>query len=331
MMASISLSIIIVNWNSANFVKTCLTKIYEQAIHLPVEIIVIDNASHDDCEGMIASWFPSVLFIRSEENLGFSGANNVAFLRSTGDLVLFLNPDTEVYDGSIERMLRVLIETPEAGVVGARLLNSDGTVQTSCIQKFPSILGILLDSDLLRKWWPQLPLWGMQPLLSEGNAPSEVEAISGACQMVRREAFERVSMYSTDYFMYAEDIDLCLKMNRLGLRNLYVPDALVKHHGGQSSDAVVVSGWSAILMRESWKRFFEQHRSRRYARVFQATVGLQAALRITLISLAMLVLAVTGRGQRLALVRKKWTSILRWALGLEEWVNSPAARSLSRP
>jgi N-acetylglucosaminyl-diphospho-decaprenol L-rhamnosyltransferase len=330
-MATMSLSIIIVNWNSANFVKACLTKIYEHAIHLPVEIIVIDNASHDDCEGMIVSRFPSVLFIKSDENLGFSRANNVAFRQSTGDLVLFLNPDTEVYDGAIERMTKVLIETPEAGVVGARLLNSDGTVQMSCIQKFPSIVGILMDSDCLRRWWPQLPLWGMQPLLSEGKVPSEVEAISGACQMVRRKAFERVSMYTTDYFMYAEDVDLCLKMNRLGLRNLYVPDALVKHHGGQSSNAVVVSGWSAILMRESWKRFFEQHRSRRYARMFQATVVLQAALRITLLSLAMLVPAVVGRGQQLVLVRKKWTSILRWALGLEEWVNNPTARSLYRP
>jgi GT2 family glycosyltransferase len=188
-----------------------------------------------------------------------------------------------------------------------------------------------LDSDLLRRWWPRMPLWGTQPLLSEENAPSEVEVISGACQMVRREAFERASMYSTDYFMYAEDTDLCLKMNRLGLRNLYVPDAFVKHHGGQSSDAVIVTGWSAVLMRESWKRFFEQHRSRRYARIFQATVALQAALRITLLSLAMLIPAVVGREQQLILIRRKWTSILRWALGLEEWVNSPAACSFYRP
>jgi GT2 family glycosyltransferase len=318
-----SLSIIIVNWNSANLGRACLTKLYQRPLDLPVEIIVIDNASHDGCGEMIASGFPNVFFIQSEDNLGFSGANNFAFQRSTGDLVLFLNPDTEIFDGAIERMVKVLMERPDAGIVGAKLLNSDGTVQTSCIQKFPSILGIVLDSDLLRNWLPRWSLWGMQPLFAKGTAPIEVDAISGACQMMRREVFERAEMYSTKYFMYAEDVDLCFRMNRLGLRNFYVPEAVVTHHGGQSSNATAVSGWSAILMRESWRRFFEQHRSRQYARLFQAAVALQAALRVTLISFVIPGAAILGRGNKLSLTREKWKSILRWSLGLEQWVNSP--------
>jgi len=162
----------------------------------------------------------------------------------------------------------------------------------------------------------------MQPLFTKGVAPIEVDAISGACQVMRREAFERAEMYNTEYFMYAEDVDLCFKMRQLGLKNFYVPQAVVTHHGGQSSNAAPVSGWSAILMRASWKRFFEKHRGPQYARLFQVAVALQAALRVTLISFVMLGAVILSRGNKLSLARAKWKSVLRWSLGLERWVDT---------
>ncbi|MDW5265949.1 MULTISPECIES: glycosyltransferase family 2 protein [Acidobacteriaceae] len=314
------LSIIIVNWNSADFVRKCISSLYAQPLGLSVETIVIDNASHDGCREMIARDFPGVQFIQGEENYGFGRANNAAFLHSNGRLVLFLNPDTETSAGAVQRMAELLANTSDAGIVGAKLLNSDGTIQTSCIQKFPSILGILLDSDLLRTLLPRWSFWGMRPLFDNPSGSVEVDAISGACQMVSRDVFLRAHMYSTAYFMYAEDVDLCLRAKRLGLRNLYVPDAVFVHHGGKSSDAVVESGWSAIVMRESWKRFFELNHSRTYAKVFQVSVGLQAVLRVAVISLAAPVARITGRGRSVTMIRRKWTSILRWALGLEQWV-----------
>jgi GT2 family glycosyltransferase len=317
------LSIIIVNWNSASFTKACLNKLYHEAPSIPVEIIVIDNASCDGCAEMISSDFPTVLFIQSKQNLGFSAANNLAFERSTGDVVLFLNPDTEVFEGALEKMIEVVLKNSDAGIVGARLLNTDRTVQTSCIQKFPSITGIVLDCNLLRHWLPRWSLWGMWPLFAKRLAPTEVDIISGACQMMRREVFERAGMYSTAYFMYAEDADLCFKINRMGFRNLYVPEAVVMHHGGQSGNAIPVSGWSAIQMRESLKCFFEQHRGRQYAQLFQAAVVLQAALRVIVISSVILATRILGREEKLSLVKEKWKSILRWSLGLERWINSP--------
>jgi GT2 family glycosyltransferase len=321
MAESPDLSIIIVNWNSADFVRKCVTSLHPQTLGLKVETIVIDNASYDGCGEMIAQEFPYVHFIQNEDNLGFGRANNIAFMRSRGKLILFLNPDTEASDGAVQRMVQVLAETSDIGIVGAKLLNSDGSIQTSCIQKFPSIIGILLDSDLLRTLLPRWSLWGMQPLFDNPSAAVEVDAISGACQMVRRDVFLRAEMYSTAYFMYAEDIDLCLKTTRMELKNIYVPDAVFIHHGGGSSYAATESGRSAILMRESWKRFFEQNRSQTYARAFQVAVGIQAALRIIVISVAVLVAVILGRGSQLSVIKRKWTGVLRWALGLEQWVN----------
>jgi GT2 family glycosyltransferase len=320
MLENPDLSIIIVNWNSTDFVRKCVTSLHSRTLGLRIETIVIDNASYDGCGEMLAQEFPHVHFIQSEDNLGFGRANNVAFMQSSGELVLFLNPDTETSEGAIQRMAQVLVARSDAGIVGAKLLNSDGTIQTSCIQKFPSIVGILFDSDLLRTLFPRLSLWGMRPLFDNPSVAVEVDAISGACQMVRRDVFLHAQMYSAAYFMYAEDIDLCLRTNRQGLRNFYVPDAVFIHHGGGSSTAATESGRSAILMRESWKRFFEQNRSRTYARLFQVAVAMQAALRIIVISAVLFAADLLGRGGRLAAVKRKWTGILRWALGLEPWV-----------
>lgn len=314
------LSIIIVSWNSTDFVRKCITSINSQILGLTVETIVIDNASYDGCAEMIAREFPRVQFIQAEKNCGFACANNLAFLHSSGELILFLNPDTEVYEGAIQRMVRTLREHNDVGIVGAKLLNSDRTIQTSCIQSFPSILGIFLDSDLLRMWWPRCRLWGMRPLFDNTSDTVEVDAISGACQMMERDVFLRANMYSTEYFMYAEDVDLCLRANQMGRRNLYVPDAVFVHHGGKSSGLLAGSSWSAVVMRESLKRYFELNHSRSYAKVFQVAVGMQAALRVVLISVVALAARIAGRDHSLETVKRKWTSILRWAFGREQWV-----------
>ena len=315
------LSVIIVNWNSAEFVRKCLSSVNSTVQDLKVETIVIDNASYDGCGGIIAREFPEVKFIQSEVNLGFSAANNLAFTKSCGELVLFLNPDTEVSEGAIQRMVSIVRATHDAGIVGAKLLNSDGSVQTSCVQKFPTILGLVLDSALLRTALPRWSLWGMRPLFDNPVEAAEVDAISGACQIMKRDTFLRARMYSTSYFMYVEDVDLCLRVRRLGLRNLYVPDAVVVHHGGKSSEGREEAGHSAVLMREGWKHYFERNRGAGYARAFQIAVGIQAAVRLLLVSVAAICSNLSGKAGKFAQMRRKWATILRWALGLEPWAS----------
>src|SRR5437762_3548719 len=131
------LSIIIVNWNSKDYLRKCLKSIYANTHGIDFEIIVVDNASFDGSGELLAQDFPKVRFVQSHTNLGFARANNLGFGNSTGRNVLFLNPDTEAVGGALNELLQRLQRLPNAGVVGCKLLNTDGSMQTSCLQSYP--------------------------------------------------------------------------------------------------------------------------------------------------------------------------------------------------
>lgn len=202
------LSIIIVNWHSANYVEKCLTSIIANAHTLKYEIIVVDNASYDGCDKLIENSFPEVRFIQAKKNDGFAKANNLGFQNSSGNNVLFLNPDTEIIGDAIRGMLTVIVTAPQTGLVGCKLLNTDMTLQTSCIQPFPTILNQILDSDLLHSRFPKLSLWGPTPHLQDKSGVTEVQVVSGACILIKRSVFEEIGGFSSDYFMYTEDMGL---------------------------------------------------------------------------------------------------------------------------
>lgn len=315
------LSVIIVNWNSARFVRKCLASIRHQKHELSIEVIVIDNGSRDGCGAMIAAEFPDVRFLQANANIGFAKANNLAFEQSHGELLLFLNPDTEIRGRAFEHMVNAIAQVPDAGVVGPRLLNSDLSVQTSCIQRFPTMWKIFLDSDALRNLLPHWSLWGTRPLFDSPCATVAVEAVSGACQMVRRNVFVRAGLYNTAYFMYVEDVDLCRRVTDLGLNNYHVGEAVVVHHGGQSSGGDAESGRVAVMMRESWRQYFELYRGRRYAACFKVTIALQAICRLMLIAALSLIATNVERRRKLNVARNKWASVLRWAVGRESWAS----------
>src|ERR1700730_8165906 len=210
------ISIIFVNWNSLNYLRECIASIYEHTHGIAFEIIVVDNASPEGGVDALKEEFPDLVLIKSGENLGFAGANNLGFKQSKGKCVLFLNPDTRLLNPAINIMLQALHSLPGAGIVGCKLLNGDLPVQTSSIMKFPGILNQVLQSEVLRLRWPSFPLWNIGPLFSSNPEPVKVEAITGACMMMRRDVFEKVGMFSEEYFMYAEDVDLCWKITRAG-------------------------------------------------------------------------------------------------------------------
>jgi len=251
-------------------------------------------------------------FIQSQTNLGFAGANNLGFRQSSGRALLFLNPDTEVIGDALPGLFSVLEQVPDAGVVGGKLLNSDGTIQTSCIQRFPSVLNQALDAELLRAVFPKLRIWGIRPLLEKQSSPVAVEVISGACMMVTRDAFEQVGQFSTDYFMYTEDVDLCFKFHQAGLKNYYVDAAVVTHHGGASSGASGQSHFSAVVMRDSLFRFFMLRRGGLYAMAYRTTVVVASIVRCVILAGGLLL----SRQDRLKNALSRWIAVLRWAMGI---------------
>lgn len=325
----IDLSIIIVNWNSADFLRKCLSSLGRNIAGLSSETIVVDNASFDGCDRLIREEFPQVKFIQSRVNLGFSGANNLAFANSTGRNLLFLNPDTEVVGPALQQMFSQLESDAGVGIVGARLLNTDLTVQKSCIQRFPTLLNQALDADYLRRVFPKSGFWGIQRLLDADQGPAAVDAVSGACLMIRRSVFEQVGRFNTNYFMYAEDVDLCFKVRRAGGKVHYVGNAAVIHHGGRSTASKLDNGFANIVFRESRFKFMRENHGNIYAVLYQFTMAVVAVCRLLLLGLA---LGLTmGRFRRLLIDRAmgKWYKVFRWAIGLEGWVKQLSRREAS--
>ena len=310
------LSIIIVNWKSRDFVRQCLATIFRNNTTLIYEVFVVDNASFDGIAEMLASEFPQVTFIQCEHNLGFAGANNLAFAYSGGRNILFLNPDTEVIGNAIQTLVSALELLPDAGMVGAHLLNSDLSLQTTCVTSAPGLLNQTLSSNLLRTAFPKWKLWGMRALFESSNSPMQVEAISGACMLARRSVLNRVGAFSTQYFMYAEDMDLCVKITKAGSAIYYVPEAFVIHHAGGSSGQCQESDFSSLMIRESLMRFFVEHRGKTYSALYRTSLIFASALRILL-----LLIVFPGLFSRCGFFGavqplRKWFNIFLWSIGL---------------
>jgi GT2 family glycosyltransferase len=318
---AMDLSIVIVNWNSAAFLRQCLRSIYTTCTAVEFEVIVIDNASFDSSELMVRREFPAIKFIQSNENLGFAGANNLGFEHSSGRNILFLNPDTELTGDALSLMCSVLDATPDAGSVGCKLLNTDSSLQTSCVQAFPSILNQALDVEFLQRLFPNSSLWGMRPLYSRGSRVAVVDIISGACLMVRRIVFEQVGQFSMDYFMYAEDMDLCYKVIRAGWRNYFVRDAEVIHHGGRSS-SIRPNYFAAMMMRESKLTFMRIWHGRAYALCYQWATAIMSIARLLILAVALPLATILRQRQKVQKSIAKWFKILLWSVGFEKWVRT---------
>lgn len=317
-MTSIEVSVICVNWNSLDVLRDCITSIYSQTHDISFEIVVVDNASPEGGIDTLKEDFPEVKILKSERNLGFAGANNLGFAHSSGGVLLFLNPDTTLVGPAINIMLQQLRRLPDCGVVGCKLLNSDFSLQTSCIQKFPTILNQLLDIEVLQLRWPGCWLWEIAPLFERSPRPTRVEAISGACMMVKRDVFERAGMFSTEYFMYAEDLDLCYKVKQLGLANYYVGEGTVVHHGQKSSSKQGGSQsnqWAIRMRYKAVMQFCSKTRGPTYGAMYRISMGIAAAIRLMILFLLWPTIVIRGTKKPIRVTSSKWMAVLRWAIG----------------
>jgi N-acetylglucosaminyl-diphospho-decaprenol L-rhamnosyltransferase len=316
------LSIIIVNWNSKDFLLKAIASVEAETKGIEFEVVVIDGGSFDGCDEMLRQSYPHVVFIQSAKNLGFAKANNEAVKVSRGRNLLFLNPDTEVEGLAIKTLYDQMSALPDAGIVGPKLLNTDRSIQKSCIRAFPTILNQVLESDMLRNFFPRAGLWGMKPLQERDKRAKVVEAVSGACFMMKRSVFEQIGMFSTDYFMYSEDIDLCLKVRKAGLNTYYVPGAVVVHHGGGSSSQSGTSSFSTVMMLESRWRFFRKTRSVWYATFYRVAMFGTCIVRVMLVLCVWPACRLAGKEFSGRAVLKKWMANLRWTIGGERWVKN---------
>ncbi len=310
------LSIVCVNWNSVGYLRECIASIYAQTHGIDFEIIVVDNASPEGNVETLQQWFPDIRIIKSPVNLGFSKANNLGYKSSAGKYLLFLNPDTRLAGPAINVLMDQVRAMPDAGIVGCKLLNTDLSVQTQSIQRFPTILNQLFDIEYLRLRWPACRLWEIGALFSNSDEPVCVEVIPGACMLLRREVFEAAGGFSEEYFMYAEDIDLNYKVSRLGLNSYYVGQAALIHHGGKSSEQRGVNQWATVMKFRAMRIFYRKTRGRLYAEMYRAAMGCAALVRLAVLMLLFPFAGLVRKREKIVAASGKWGAILRWAAGV---------------
>lgn len=322
------LSIIIVNYNSKDYLKKCIDSILANTSGISFEIIVVDSASYDGCGEMLRSRYPEVRFIQSTENIGFAKANNLGAGHAAGNTLLFLNPDTEMHEPAIITLYSHIQRLTDIGVAGCRLVNTDGSLQTSCVQPLPTISNQVLDAEIFQKWFPSLGIWTTAASFEGQTEPAEVEALSGACLMIRRDVFAQVGGFTEDYFMYGEDMDLCQKTRCAGLKNFYVSTAAIIHHGGGSSTNGS-TGYSDVMMRESISLFLQRHRGDGYRACYRFALTAAAAFRLLLLPLLYPVWRSRGRSREWCAAKRKWAAILHWGLGTAKPAPLPKTANIS--
>lgn len=239
------LSIIIVNWNTRQLLLDCLRSL--EASQLWVEVIVVDNASSDDSAMAVRAAFPNVRVIENTTNRGFAAANNQAIAQSRGRYVLLLNSDTVVLPHALDRMVAFADAHPTVGVVGAQLLNGDGTLQPSWAA-FPGIRSEVLGKNLRV----------CRPYAETAAGPAyAVDWVGGAALLARRTAIDQAGPLDEQYFMYSEETDWCYRIKQCGWEVCYLSTASVVHLGGQSSRQASLRMKTELY--RSKLRFFDKH------------------------------------------------------------------------
>lgn len=232
-----ALSVIIVNWNVRDLLRRCLHSLLANFPPGQLEIIVVDNASTDGSAEMVRTEFPMVRLIANPDNRGFTAANNQGLMVARGRCVLLLNPDTEVVGDALVTMAAFADAHPDVGIVGPQLLNPDGSVQSSR-RRFPTLLTALFESTWLQPYAPRRLLEHYYVLDCPDDEVQDVDWVTGAALMARREAVEQVGPLDEGFFMYSEELDWCRRFRETGWRVVYLPTAQVVHHAGKSSEQV---------------------------------------------------------------------------------------------
>ncbi len=227
----IKLSIIIVNYNSSEHLRTCLLSIKENPCEAPYEVIVSDNASRDGSLEMVKGEFPEVKLIENEENLGFSKAINRGIRLSTGEYLFILNTDTVLLEDTLNSLIKCMDEHPDVGAIGPKLVNPNGSVQP-CARPFPTRTHLMLGRRSLLMYIPWFRKKSAQ-LRIISQEPVETDVVAGGALLLRRKAVDEIGGgFDERFFLYMEDVDLCRRLKEAGWKIIYNPEIRIIHHWG---------------------------------------------------------------------------------------------------
>ena len=264
-------SVLIVNYASWPLTVRCIESLYRTG-YRDFETIVVDN------DGVQPPELPSsVRLIRNKENVGFARAHNRGIAASTGDIVVLINPDTVVGRDFFESLESFFGENPKVGIVGPRILNSEGELQLSARREISALSGFLGRTSLLTRLFPRSSLVKNQfPVVTDRSHASPVDWVSGACMAIRRDALRGLGSLDERFFMYFEDADLCRRARAAGWLVYYLPHVEIIHQTGASSRSKPRAVW---LLHKSAFLYHRKHGAHGPLNVFSAAVLAGLSLR----------------------------------------------------
>lgn len=258
-----SLSIIILSYNTKELTRDCLASVFK---YLPLdffEVIVVDNSSNDTSSEMVRKDFPKIKLIQSAENLGFAKGINKGVKFAKADNLLFLNSDTKLYDATLVAMVNFLQQNKNIGVLGGLLTNLDGSPQRS-FGKFYTLFNVfkmLLGGDQAEKLKTQL------------NRPVSVDWVSGGFMMIPKSVYEKMQGFDEHFFMYIEDMELCYRIKKSGYKVFAYPAKAIHIAQGSSNRSfAVINIYSGLVY------FYEKHRNKIEQLMIKALLTAKALL-----------------------------------------------------
>lgn len=251
------LSIVIVNWNTRDYLTEALRSLYAAPPEHAFETIVVDNASTDGSADAVRTGFPQAILIANADNAGYARGNNLGIAASTGDTVLMLNPDVILPPGGLDQALRVMDGNPDVGALGVRLVNPDRTVQSS-VRGFPTPMAVLWEAVGLSRAFPRSRVFGAYRMTWFDYATeADVDQPMGTFLMIRRAAIDQAGVLDERFPIFFNEVDWCLRVKRCGWRILYTPTVEVVHYGGGSTRQV----WARMAWesRSALLTFYRKH------------------------------------------------------------------------
>ena len=229
------LSVIIVAYRSRDELGPCLASLPQTLAGAPVEVIVVDNSPAEGAGELVRRDFPWVRYLAPGENLGFGRASNLGYRQAAGDLILFLNPDTVANEPALEHLVRRLQAEPGIGLLSPQLIQADGTMDLACRRSIPTLWDGFCRASGLAAAFPGRRLFaGYNLTYLPANGTHDVGAINGAFMLTRRAVLEQVGLFDEAFFMYGDDLDLCIRVARAGWRIVYDGRVQIVHLKGVS-------------------------------------------------------------------------------------------------
>ncbi len=287
----IDLSIIIVSYNTKDFLKNCLGSVYKNLGDLNAEVIVVDNASKDGSPEIVLKEYKNTHLIENKENLGFSKANNIGVKKATGRYTLFLNSDTLVYENTLTFMVNFMEKNKDAGASTCKLNLPNGKIDDASHRGFPTPWNSFSHFSGLSKILGKTKIFGGYNLgYLDLSKTHEIDALAGAFMLVRKEAGEEVGWWDEDYFFYGEDLDFCYMLKQKGWKIYYVPQVNILHFKGVSggiknvSKQITTADDSTKIKAKkerfrAMKLFYKKHYEDKYPRVVSQLVNLGISLK----------------------------------------------------